>query len=68
LAIAKKSVKKANKRNSIKRIVRESFRQEKAVLSDYDFVVLCRHKAAQASKEELARAIKRHWKKLIGDE
>ncbi|MEW5057447.1 ribonuclease P protein component [Cycloclasticus sp. 46_83_sub15_T18] len=67
LAIAKKSVKKANQRNCIKRIVRETFRREKESLSDYDFVVLCRHKAAQANKEELARAIKRHWKKLIDE-
>jgi len=68
LAIAKKSVKKANQRNCIKRVVRETFRQQKESLSNYDFVVLCRHKAAQASKEELSQAIKRHWKKLIIDE
>jgi len=30
--------------------------------------VLCRHKAAQANKKELAQAIKRHWEKLIINE
>ncbi|MBV1912328.1 MAG: ribonuclease P protein component [Cycloclasticus sp.] len=68
LAIAKKNVKKAVKRNLIKRIVRESFRHEKERLSGYDFVILCRHKAALATKKELAKSISKHWDKLIINE
>jgi len=68
LAIAKKNVKKAVKRNLIKRIVRESFRHQKEQLSGYDFVILCRQKAARATKKELSLSINRHWAKLISDE
>ncbi|MGB1701829.1 MAG: ribonuclease P protein component, partial [Cycloclasticus sp.] len=64
LAIAKKSVKKAVKRNLIKRIIRESFRRNKADLSGYDFVVLSRQNAATANKKQLAVSIEKHWKKL----
>ena len=65
LAIAKKGVKKAVQRNRIKRIVRESFRLQKAGLAKYDLVVLCRNKAASASKKQLAVSIQTHWMKLI---
>ncbi|MEO1896102.1 MAG: ribonuclease P protein component [Methylococcales bacterium] len=68
LAIAKKSVKKAVDRNRIKRIIRESFRQQKDSLNNYDFVVLCRDKAGIANKDELAVSIQAHWKKLTKDE
>ncbi|MEW4983746.1 MAG: ribonuclease P protein component [Cycloclasticus sp.] len=68
LAIAKKSVKRAVKRNLIKRVIRESFRQRKATLFGCDFVVLCRNKAATATKKELALSIQQHWEKLIINE
>ncbi|MBV1950928.1 MAG: ribonuclease P protein component [Cycloclasticus sp.] len=68
LAIAKKSVKKAVQRNRIKRVIRETFRQNKNQLKAVDLVVLCRHNAAQASKVELAASIKKHWAKLIINE
>ncbi|ATI02182.1 MAG: ribonuclease P protein component [Cycloclasticus pugetii] len=68
LAIAKKNVKRAVKRNAIKRVVRESFRQQKEHLSGYDFVILCRHKAASASKKELATSINRHWIRFMKSE
>ncbi|MGB1648173.1 MAG: ribonuclease P protein component [Cycloclasticus sp.] len=68
LAIAKKSVKKAVKRNLIKRIIRESFRRNKADLSGYDFVVLSRQNAATANKKQLAVSIEKHWKKLTTNE
>jgi len=64
LAIAKKSVKKAVGRNRIKRIVRESFRQYKGRLVEYDFVVMCRKKAGQVDKKVLASSIQSHLKKL----
>jgi RNase P protein component len=48
--------------------VRESFRRHKAGLANYDLVVLCRNKAALASKKQLAVSIQTHWMKLIVDE
>ena len=68
LAIAKKNVKKAVQRNKIKRIVRESFRLNKHRLEGFDIVVLCRQKAALASKKELAMSIQMHWEKLLVNE
>jgi len=68
LAIAKKNVKRAVKRNLIKRVVRESFRRQKERLSGYDFVILCRHKAANATKKELALSIHKHWERLMTNE
>ncbi|HIE78468.1 MAG TPA: ribonuclease P protein component [Candidatus Thioglobus sp.] len=68
LAIAKKSVKKAVKRNLIKRVIRESFRRQKEDLTGLDFVVLCRRDAATASKKALAASIQYHWGKLVSHE
>ena len=68
LAIAKKNVKKAVQRNKIKRIVRESFRLNKHRLEGFDIVVLCRQKAALASKKELTMSIQMHWEKLLVNE
>lgn len=68
LAIAKKSVKKAVKRNLIKRVVRESFRASKQQCKGYDFVVLSHKRAGLATKKDLAVSIQKHWQKLVGYE
>ncbi|PCI23286.1 MAG: ribonuclease P protein component [Piscirickettsiaceae bacterium] len=68
LAIAKKMVKKAVLRNQIKRIIREAFRLNKNKLKGFDMVVLCRKKAAQASKKELSASIKTHFDVIANNE
>jgi len=64
LAIAKKKVRKATKRNQIKRLVRESFRLSNQSFIAYDVVVLCNSKANDATKQELSFSINSHWQKL----
>lgn len=65
LAIAKKIIKKAVARNTIKRAVRESFRLNQHQLGNVDIVVLARRDAANVSAKILATALQQHWLKLI---
>ncbi len=64
LAIAKKNIKKAVKRNLIKRAVRENFRLQQQQLINIDIVVLARRDAAHASPVILRKSLDRHWLKL----
>jgi len=52
-------------RNRLKRIVRESFRQQRLDLKGYDFLVMCRHQALQAKNAELSAALDKHWRNII---
>ncbi|PKM10428.1 MAG: ribonuclease P protein component [Gammaproteobacteria bacterium HGW-Gammaproteobacteria-3] len=65
LAIAKKNIRKAVDRNSIKRTVRESFRSRQHKLISIDVVVLARKDAANASSEILRKSLDRHWLRLV---
>jgi ribonuclease P protein component len=64
LAISKRVIKTAVGRNRIKRLVRESFRQQQADLQALDIVVLCRNGAVDASNEVLFAALDKHWHRL----
>jgi ribonuclease P protein component len=64
LAVAKKNSRLAVDRNRIKRIVRESFRNNKETLGGIDYVVLSRTGANCASNSELFASLERHWGKL----
>jgi len=64
MAIAKKRAKHAVTRNRIKRVCRESFRQQGQNLSGFDVVVMNRDAAATATKQELRLALDDLWKKL----
>jgi ribonuclease P protein component len=64
LAISKRVIKTAVGRNRIKRLVRESFRQQQAGLQALDIVVLCRNGAVDASNEVLFAALDKHWHRL----
>jgi ribonuclease P protein component len=63
MAIAKRRIRTAVARNRIKRLVRESFRQQS--LSGLDIVVLARDSARQASNAELVKSLQTHWRRLI---
>lgn len=64
MAISKKNVKRAVKRNLIKRQLRESFRLEQAIIGDFDVVVLARPGIDALSRQELREQIEECWRKI----
>jgi ribonuclease P protein component len=64
LAIAKKHVRRAVDRNRIKRLIRESFRHNQALLSGLDIVVLARKGVDNSTNETINSALNKHWKVL----
>jgi ribonuclease P protein component len=64
LAIAKRFVKTAVKRNQIKRQVRESLRQRLSEIGGFDVVLLVRQGIAKADKREIRETIDHLWRKL----
>jgi len=63
LAISKKHCRRATARNRIKRIIRESFRQQQALLSGLDVVVINQPGAALATRQEIADSLDKHWQR-----
>jgi len=63
LAISKKHCRHATARNRIKRLVRESFRQQQDMLAGLDIVVINQPAAAKASNEEVFESLDEHWRR-----
>jgi len=63
LAISKKHCRLATARNRIKRIIRESFRQQQSLLSGLDVVVINQPGATRASRQEIADSLDKHWQR-----
>jgi ribonuclease P protein component len=63
LAISKKHCRRAVARNRIKRIIRESFRQQNDRLSGLDLVVINGPATGSASNVEIAASLERHWQR-----
>ncbi len=63
LAIAKKHCRRATARNRIKRIVRESFRQQQGRLAGLDVVVINQPAATTATNRQLFDSLDRHWQR-----
>jgi ribonuclease P protein component len=63
LVIAKKHVRRANQRNRIKRIIRETFRHRRQ-LAGLDIVVLARSGADQQDNAALHRQLQQLWQQL----
>lgn len=61
LAIAKKRVSLAVKRNRIKRLIRESFRHHQFSLAGIDAVVLAKNSIDQINNHTLLDSLARHW-------
>lgn len=61
LAVAKKHLKLATRRNRLKRIVRESFRQHQLNFANIDIVVLSRADVGQKQTAHIWAALERHW-------
>ncbi len=64
LAVAKKNIKLAVRRNRFKRIIRESFRQHKVQLAGLDIVVLARHAADGATSQQIRTVLEQQWQHL----
>ena len=64
LAVAKKQVRRANRRNRLKRLVRESFRENQHRLAGVDLVVIALAAADREPGAVLRGALARHWRKL----
>lgn len=63
LAISKKYIAKAVKRNNVKRVIRETFRKNANNLNRFDVVVLVRSKLEQSPKE-LYKVLDNLWQRL----
>lgn len=64
LVIAKKKVKLSVQRNRIKRIVRESFRQERKHLPSLDIILIAGQGMDRVDNGALQKAFKRQWLKM----
>lgn len=64
LAVAKKNVKLAVKRNRIKRIARESFRHCRAFLPNIDIILLVRSGINDLDNKQLQLCLEKSWKQL----
>jgi len=64
LAISKKAASRAVVRNRIKRIIRETFRQQQEGLGGWDIVVMAKAPAATASRKTLRAELEEHWNRL----
>lgn len=63
LTVSRRSAKRAVDRNRLKRLARESFRQQGA-LPAWDFVILARAGAAHAERRALRASLDRHFEQL----
>ncbi len=64
LTVAKRYVKRANQRNRIKRVIRDSFRLNQHNLPHLDIVVLVRNGVMEMENAELNKLIEKLWRKL----
>ena len=64
LAISKKHARRAVDRNRIKRLVRESFRQNLASIPSADLVVMAKPMTKNARNQELFESLAAHWRRL----
>ena len=61
MAIARRYARTAVERNRVKRLVRETFRQQRAALPSLDVVVMLRSVTAGASTAVLRTGLQRLW-------
>jgi ribonuclease P protein component len=61
LAVSKKQCRKANARNRIKRVVRETFRHHQHELCGLDLVVLNQPAAAMAKNSDMKLSLEHHF-------
>lgn len=59
LAVSKRVARRATVRNQLKRLLRETFRHQRALLPALDFVVLLKPEASTAGQKPLREALQR---------
>ena len=64
LAVSKKNVNSAVKRNQIKRAIRESFRYHKNILKGLDIVVVAHKKQTIVTNKIIIKSLSTHWKTI----
>ncbi len=64
LIVPRKQVARAVDRNRIKRVVRDSFRQQQNLMPKLDIAVLARGGCAKRGNPELRASLAQHWQKL----
>lgn len=64
LAVAKRRIARATRRNAVKRLVRESFRHHQHELAALDVVVIAKTAAATADLKRMRAALDGQWAKL----
>ncbi|WP_199610146.1 ribonuclease P protein component [Flocculibacter collagenilyticus] len=64
ITVAKKRVKKAVNRNTVKRIVRESFRLNQHNLPPIDIVIMAKSGIDQQTNAELFKQLEKLWRKI----
>ena len=65
LTVAKKYVKRANQRNRIKRICRESFRLQQHLLPNYDFIIIARKGISDIDNMLLFKILDKLWQRHL---
>ena len=66
LAISKKQARRAVDRNRLKRLIRETFRDQREQFDDTDLVVMARTAALSIDNAQLRKSLARHFTKLAG--
>lgn len=61
MAIAKKALRRAHERNRLRRLIRESFRQQRHALPAVDVVLLCRPDVLAMSNAALFQQLEGLW-------
>lgn len=64
LAISKKQISKAVKRNQIKRALRESFRHHQNFLKALDIIIVSQGKLTVVNNKVIIQSIQAHWRKI----
>ena len=64
LAVSKKRLALAVKRNRVKRLIRESFRHHQDKLKVFDIVVIAQKKTAAIDNSKLNRSLANHWQRI----
>jgi len=65
LAISKKHCRRATARNRVKRVIRESFREQQVELANLDIIVINQPAAATASNQQLFASLEGHWRRCL---
>lgn len=65
LVIAKKNIRLAVQRNRMKRLIRESFRQQQSTLPNIDMIVLARRGMEELENPQLLQQLQQQLRKVV---